>query len=232
VYQTYEFFLKRPPSVLGALLGSEESPNDTVLIPSTIQSFSYVAIFPLSSHFNTLVANLPRLDRLFVQLVPRNEILEDREEMRNIQIGDLWMERNTSYSLIMRELFESSSVVDLLSIDSDDEDGSGSDAGDGQRRESNWRHLREFESGDAADKEAWDMAVQYVRMSGAPWEVEREGVFVKRQPKDDDTPEDDSPSASNNLNFWVSSSSNDQDGGGDDGPSGFELLSVQPPHQP
>lgn len=46
----------------------------------------------------------------------------------------------------------------------------------------NWRHLQVFESGDAADRESWDMAVEYVRHFGAEWRVEREGVFVKRQP--------------------------------------------------
>ncbi len=59
VYQTYEFFHKRPPSILGALLGSEEFPNDIPLLPLTIKSLGYVAIFPLSSHFSTLVRFLP-----------------------------------------------------------------------------------------------------------------------------------------------------------------------------
>lgn len=50
----------------------------------------------------------------------------------------------------------------------------------------NWRHLQVFESGDAADRESWDMAVEYVRHFGAEWRVEREGVFVKRQPGEDE----------------------------------------------
>lgn len=50
----------------------------------------------------------------------------------------------------------------------------------------NWRQLQEFESGDAADRESWDLAVEYVRQFGAQWRVEREGVFVKRQPGDKD----------------------------------------------
>jgi hypothetical protein len=84
VYKTYEYYHRRPPSMLGALLGAEEYPNDEPLIPPTIRDLSYVGIFPLSTHFNTLVQNLPRIDRLFVQLVPRNDILKDKKEMEHL----------------------------------------------------------------------------------------------------------------------------------------------------
>ncbi|EFQ31487.1 F-box domain-containing protein [Colletotrichum graminicola M1.001] len=155
VYKTYEFYFKRPPSILGALLGSEEFPNDESMVPPSIRDLSYVGIFPLSSHFNTLVQNIPRLDRLFVQLVPRNDILQDADEMRNVDLVDLWMERNTAYSMLFRELFD----PDM---------------------DSPWLDLQVFESGDAADKEAWEMAVQFVQFSGVQgWKVESEGVFVR-----------------------------------------------------
>ncbi|TIC92431.1 hypothetical protein CH35J_010064 [Colletotrichum higginsianum] len=155
VYKTYEFYLKRPPSILGALLGAEEFPNDESKIGPSIRDLSYVGIFPLSSHFSTLVQNIPRLERLFVQLVPRNDILQDVDEMRNVDLADLWMERNTAYSILFRELFDPDP-------------------------DSHWLDLRVFESGDAADKEAWDMAVQFVQFSGVKgWKVESEGVFVR-----------------------------------------------------
>ncbi|KAK1540554.1 F-box domain-containing protein [Colletotrichum paranaense] len=161
VYKTYEFYLKRPPSILGALLGAEEFPNDESMIPSSIRDLSYVGIFPLSSHFNTLVQNVPRLHRLFVQLVPRNDILSDHEEMRNVDLADLWMERNTAYSMLFRELFNPSP-------------------------DSPWLELSVFESGDAADKEAWDMAVQFVQFSGVQgWRVAGEGVFAREGDEDD-----------------------------------------------
>jgi hypothetical protein len=172
VYKTYEFFLRRPPSILGALLGCEERPNDKPLIPPTLTSMSYIAIFPLSSHFQLLVDGLPRLERLYIQLVPQNDILRDPEEMRNIQPSDLWMERNTCYGLIMRSLLSGEVGDGDGSSDSDDDDGLHSPS-------SNWRHLRVFESGDAADRDAWDMAVQYIQTSGADWHVESDGVFVR-----------------------------------------------------
>ncbi|KAI2464019.1 hypothetical protein F4781DRAFT_93592 [Annulohypoxylon bovei var. microspora] len=161
VYRTYEFFLRRPPSMLGALLGCEEHPNDSPLIPPTVVDFNYIAIFPLSSHFEVLVQHLPKVERLFVQLTPgpESQILLDNTEMHLVDLADLWMERNTSYSSLMREL--------TFAADPADHPG-------------NWASLQVFESGDAADKEAWDMAVDFVKRSGVKdWKVEREGVFTR-----------------------------------------------------
>ncbi|KAI8965213.1 hypothetical protein F5Y11DRAFT_21968 [Daldinia sp. FL1419] len=161
VYRTYEFFLRQPPSILGALLGCEEHPNDTSLIPPTIIDFNYIAIFPLSSHFEILLQNLPKLDRLFVQLAPKpeNQLLEDKEEMKHIDPADVWMERNTAYSSLMREL---TFPTDLTA------------------KPRNWPSLQVFESGDAADYEAWDLAVEFVESSeAANWKEERLGVFVR-----------------------------------------------------
>ena len=43
----------------------------------------------------------------------------------------------------------------------------------------NYKYLQEFESGDAADKDAWDMAVEYVKRAANDWKVASEGVFVR-----------------------------------------------------
>ncbi|KAI0179422.1 hypothetical protein GGR52DRAFT_305944 [Hypoxylon sp. FL1284] len=175
VYKTYEFFLRQPPSMLGALLGCEEYPNDTPLLPPTVTDLNYVAIFPLSSHFETLLRHLPPLDRLFVQLTPRpgNGILQDRDETAHVDLADLWLERNTAYSCIVRELTTDPSALD--------------DAGHGHDHNRSWTALRVFESGDAADQEAWEMAVKFVERESEAWRVEREGVFVKRD-ADGNTP--------------------------------------------
>jgi len=157
IYRTYEFFHKVPPSILGALLGAEAFPNDKPLMPPSVRQMDYIGIFPLSNHVNTLVLHLPRIDKLFIQLVPQNEILDDAEEMRLVARQDLWMERNTSYSLLMREMLQFP-------------------------QSGNWAHLQEFESGDAADREGWEMAVEYVRLAGNGWRVAGEGVFVKGEP--------------------------------------------------
>ncbi|KAH8911743.1 hypothetical protein BR93DRAFT_12792 [Coniochaeta sp. PMI_546] len=206
VYKTYEFFLKRPPSILGSLLGCEEAPNDEPLIPPSVRSLSYVAIFPLSSHFNSLVNHLPQLDNLYLQLVPRNDILDNKDEMRNIQVSDLWMERNTCYSLVMRALFGAEMGVGWDDEELDSENG--------------WSSLKVFESGDAADKEAWDMAVEYVRMSTTPWTVAADGVLVKGGPTcDTESAHSGSESPAGSSDTHVSPE--------DDPPTGFELFKGQ-----
>ncbi|TLS20945.1 uncharacterized protein PpBr36_10673 [Pyricularia pennisetigena] len=164
VYSSYEFFLKRPPSILGALLGCERYPNDQPLIPPSVSDLSYVAAFPLSTHVGTLVRNLPVLERLFVQLVPRegrHDVLGDPVLMRNVDPSDLWTERNSAYQLFIGAI--------LRGLWSE-----------------NWNSLRVFESGDSADQEAWELASQYVEMSGSDWRVAGEGIFVKGREEEDE----------------------------------------------
>jgi hypothetical protein len=74
--------------------------------------------------------------------------------MKQIEAEDLWMERNSCYALLMRELFNTPPI-------------------------GNYKYLQEFESGDAADKDAWDMAVEYVKRAASGWKVASEGVFVR-----------------------------------------------------
>lgn len=151
VYKTYEYFHRRPPSLLGALLGAEVFPNDEALLPPTIRALSYVGIFPLADHVALLVQHLPRIERLFVQLVPRNDILKDRRQMKGLDMDDLWAERDSTYVHIISSLC-----------------GGSSQAG-------NWRYLREFESGDMTDEEAW--GVVGAVLASPEWRQDRDGVF-------------------------------------------------------
>lgn len=111
----------------------------------------------MESHFSNITRKIPRIDRLYVQLVPRNNILDDKFKMKQVEAQDLWMERNRCYALLMRELFNTPP-------------------------EGNYRYLKIFESGDSADKEAWDMAVEYVKRANVGWKVAEEGVFVRDLP--------------------------------------------------
>ncbi|KAH7350936.1 hypothetical protein BKA65DRAFT_396984 [Rhexocercosporidium sp. MPI-PUGE-AT-0058] len=154
-YATYEFWLRKAPSILPDLIGSA-APRDEACISPTIRDMSYVAIFPISNHFADLTENLPRLDRLYCQLVPRNEILSDPKKMVQVESEDLWMERNASYAALMRELFSSPP-------------------------RNNYQHLKIFESGDAADRAAWGMAVEYVKRAGNGWKVGGDGVFIRKE---------------------------------------------------
>lgn len=154
VYKTYEYFHRRPPSLLGGLLGAEAFPNDAPLVPPTIQALSYVGIFPLADHVRLLVENLPRIKRLFVQLVPRNDILKDRLQMKGLDMDDLWAERDSAYAHIISRIRS------------------------GTSQEGNWRYLREFESGDVADEEAWEVVGQI--LASPEWRLVKEGVFHRK----------------------------------------------------
>ena len=74
--------------------------------------------------------------------------------MVQVEMEDLWMERNSCYALLMRELFNAPPVK-------------------------NYKYLEVFESGDAADTDAWHMAVEYVKRAGNGWKVAGDGVFVR-----------------------------------------------------
>ncbi|KAF7561283.1 hypothetical protein G7046_g2861 [Stylonectria norvegica] len=155
VYATYEFFHYSPPSLLRAILNSSDA-SFSHLVQNNLQSFYYIAIFPLSHHIaDFLIANCPPVEHLFVQLVPKDLDFKKDNFLSRIDISDLWLERNTAYSLLMRQIFA-------------------------PEPNKAWPKLRVFESGDAADVEAWDLAVQYVEASGLEgWKVESEGVIVR-----------------------------------------------------
>ena len=108
----------------------------------------------MASHFSGLTRHLPRLNRLYVQLVPRNNILDTPSKVTQLDMQDLWMERNSCYALLMRELFNAPPTR-------------------------NYKYLQVFESGDAADKDAWNMAVEYVKRAGNGWRVAGDGVFER-----------------------------------------------------
>jgi hypothetical protein len=74
--------------------------------------------------------------------------------MQQVEAEDLWMERNSCYALLMRELFNAPPTQ-------------------------NYKFLQVFESGDAADTDAWHMAVEYVKRAANGWKVAQEGVFVR-----------------------------------------------------
>ncbi|KAK8024614.1 F-box domain-containing protein [Apiospora rasikravindrae] len=151
-YQTYEFFLRSPPSMLSALLGTGEYPNNSPLFPATVVDFNYIAIFPLSSHMSHLIHHLPKLDRFFVRFTPRpnNYILEDRQTLKHVDVADLWMERTTALRHMLSEIVDPSGG------------GSGSE---------NWKTLNVFEVGEMDDREVWTLARTYVDRAASNWVV-------------------------------------------------------------
>lgn len=161
VYQTYEFFLRSPPSTLSALLGTGEYPNNAPLFPASVVDFNYIAIFPLSSHVSHLVHALPRVDRFFVRFTPRprNHILEDRQTLRHVDPADLWMERSTALRHLLGEMLHPS------------------------RSTSNWKTLAVFEISEIEeDREVWTLASDCVGRASTPrggWVFGEKAVLVR-----------------------------------------------------
>jgi hypothetical protein len=179
-YKSYHYFDRCQPSILPSLLGCEHAPNDTPMVPSTVTSLSYIAIFPLMNHFTILLYNLPRIEHLYLQLVPRNDILLDKQEMDHVQASDLWLERNTCYSHAIRKLLRKYHITVFVDDFIDSEDDGNDTANQPPAPQNNWLSLRTFETGDSADKEAWDDVVRQVEVNASSgWRVEREGLFVK-----------------------------------------------------
>lgn len=171
-YRHYEFFAKNPPSLLHPLLCRDEVRQLAPLIPPTVTSLAYVAIFPLSAHFRKLVRNLPRVDRLFVQLLPRNDILLDADEMSHVHASDLWLERQNCLSLVRGQLEGLGGGAG----------GDGADGEDDSAADQNWRLVQRLETGDAHDKEWWEWLVRYIGTDHYGWRVEGEGVLVRARP--------------------------------------------------
>jgi hypothetical protein len=111
------------------------APEHVSFVSSSIDEMDYIGMFPMERHFRLLSENLPRLRSLYVQLVPRNGILQDSSKMKNVEADDLWASRNTCYASIVRELF----CPPELS-------------------RGNYKQLQFFETGDTADRNAWLMA--------------------------------------------------------------------------
>ncbi|KAF5874811.1 putative f-box domain-containing protein [Botrytis fragariae] len=151
-FKTDRWWELETPSILRNLVGTQS--GTLPLINPGIRSMRYIAIFPITAQFECLAQGLPRLDHLYCQLVPRNDALEDEELMKKIDVDDLWMERNNCYAQLMREMFNNPP-------------------------EGNYRYLKTFESGDAADTDAWHMAVEFVKRAGGGWKITGDGVFER-----------------------------------------------------
>ncbi|EXJ69569.1 uncharacterized protein A1O5_07605 [Cladophialophora psammophila CBS 110553] len=104
-YTTYEFFLRRTPSLLTALHLNSSGPGDALF--ANLLSFDFVAIFPFYNHVDEVlkcVRKMRRLRRLFVKLCPEPESTWFRDEIEAaggaLDIHDPWNECETSWTLI------------------------------------------------------------------------------------------------------------------------------------
>ncbi|MCJ1431067.1 hypothetical protein MMC27_000417 [Xylographa pallens] len=120
VYNTYQYDAMVQPSVLSKFLLRDA----TLRLLTSLCSFDYVAIFPLSGQLDTLLSFLfilPNLQRVTMQLAPQkqNRILEDASRVQRSLHSDLWMELETAFFLIAVDLVHKSycSINELICYD-------------------------------------------------------------------------------------------------------------------
>ncbi|MCJ1285494.1 hypothetical protein MMC26_004834 [Xylographa opegraphella] len=96
----YPYIGTNPPSILTDLVGGNRKTNKFIL-PSSIQDFSYIAIFPFSFHFGNLRNLPPQVRRLFVKLMPSGNVLADPWQTAQANVLDLVRERNSCYEQLL-----------------------------------------------------------------------------------------------------------------------------------
>lgn len=122
-YTSYEYFLKRPPSLIANLQSQltalssaaqlippalpSEQPHPAQIFLAGLKEFSFIAIFPFYNHVDDILKCIRRmtsLRKLCMKLCPEPEstILEDEMKAANyhIDLNDPWSEFNTSYRLV------------------------------------------------------------------------------------------------------------------------------------
>ena len=104
-YTTYEFFLRRTPSLLTALLFNNSAAGDTLF--ANLLSFHFIAIFPFYNHVDEVlkcIRKMLKLERLFVKLCPEpgSTAFHDEIELAGgaMDVHDPWNECETSWMLI------------------------------------------------------------------------------------------------------------------------------------
>lgn len=148
----------RAPSLLNSLLIAP-------LYPATATTLTYVSIFPLRTHLETLTYHFPAVHRLSLHLTPKSEstaLFPDGPTdgyYENDYADRILQERLECYTHIAKYLLW---------------DGSDAEVDPG-----NWLSLKEFEPADMVDEERWAQAVVYAQGANVGWRVGRRGLLVR-----------------------------------------------------
>ncbi|KAL8730950.1 MAG: hypothetical protein Q9166_003740 [cf. Caloplaca sp. 2 TL-2023] len=110
VYSSYEYYLKKTPSIIPSLVGARSRVSSPSLLPS-LRHLDYISIFPLPSHVSKLalaLRSLPQLVSLATQFLPaedaRENVLEDPAKLGKAAIADIWSETRQSYEDLAWEI--------------------------------------------------------------------------------------------------------------------------------
>lgn len=104
-YTTYEYFLKRTPSLLGTLHARKSTIADSMF--AGLRSFTFTAIFPFYNHVHEILKSVRKMRRLqLLQMKicpePHSTVLADEIDAAggHIDVNDPWNEFDTAYGLI------------------------------------------------------------------------------------------------------------------------------------
>ena len=104
VYSSYEYFLKKTPSIFNPRDYSEVGRKMTVGGFANLTSLEYIALFPIDHMyaFNECIGSMKKLKCLRVQFAPTlsNNVLDDPVAMGKCQPGDLWLEFEECYKYL------------------------------------------------------------------------------------------------------------------------------------
>ncbi|KIX96299.1 uncharacterized protein Z520_08077 [Fonsecaea multimorphosa CBS 102226] len=124
-YTTYEFFLRRTPSLMTALHSNHSAAGDALF--ANLQSFDFVAIFPFYNHVDEVlkcVRKMRQLRRLFVKLCPEpsSTVFHDEIEMAGgaLDVHDPWNECETSWVLVAHSVVFLGTEGHLCELQMDD----------------------------------------------------------------------------------------------------------------
>ncbi|MCJ1431954.1 hypothetical protein MMC27_001310 [Xylographa pallens] len=96
---------RTPPSILCDLVGAK-APHPKALIPSTVRTLSYIAVFPFWGHFAHLIENFPHLNRLYLQFIPIKELTSDYWQRSQVDIIALTVQRDFCYDELLSKLLQ------------------------------------------------------------------------------------------------------------------------------
>ena len=104
-YTTYEYFLRRTPSLLATLHSSRSTIADNLF--ANLESFNFTAIFPFYNHVDEILKSVRKMKNLKILRTklcpePDSTVLNDEIEAAggHIDVNDPWNEFDTAYNLI------------------------------------------------------------------------------------------------------------------------------------
>ncbi|TQV95003.1 F-box domain-containing protein [Cordyceps javanica] len=185
IYKT-DAYGETPPSPLLSLLASRDRDTRRFFLRRSLRRLAYVAIVPMATHVQVVLTSPtlvpPRLQELFVQVMPRGVIAAAApatEELGEEDEGGAWAEAWAGFRGFSGS-FEGLEVADLI-VERDAVYALlfGSIFVPGPRPE--FEALRVFETGDADDNDpvAWMEAVEAVQASAVRWNVTAKGRLVR-----------------------------------------------------